>query len=138
NILREILRHAAADHEDAGRRVLNLQLRQLVKILAAIPRNVRLAFARMQVMDQSKAGRAIAERGAEDRHILLIRLVQNRIRTLRPAILVEISAELLEKLARAVVAGLEAIEDSLGGLIADAQIFLVDERVVDAVNRHFA
>ena len=39
-VLREILRDTAADHEEAGFLVLDLELRELVEILAAVPRHV--------------------------------------------------------------------------------------------------
>ena len=50
----------------------------------------------------------------------------------------EVGAHGADKLTRAVGAGGEGIGDLLGGLIADAQLFLIDEGVVDAVDHQLA
>ena len=54
------------------------------------------------------------------------------------AVLREVGAHLADELARAVGAGLERVGDLVGGLVADAELFLVDEGVVDAVDHQLA
>ena len=51
---------------------------------------------------------------------------------------VEVGAHLADELAGAVGAGLEGVGDLLGGLVADAELFFVDEGVVDAVDHQLA
>ncbi len=50
----------------------------------------------------------------------------------------EVGAHLADELAGAVGARLERVGDLVGGLVADAQLFLVDEGVVDAVDHQLA
>src|SRR6185437_998095 len=141
DVLREVLRYAAADHQQARGRVLDLDLRQLVEVLARINGAMRLALARMHVRHDAEAERAVRERRAEDRHVLLVAGEHDRVSiTLlrRAAVLLQVAAHLADELARAVGSGLHRVDDLLGRLVADAELFLVDERVVDAVDHQLA
>ena len=42
---------------------------------------------RVLVRDQAEAGRAVAERRAEDRHVVLVRLVDDAVGVLQPSLL---------------------------------------------------
>jgi hypothetical protein len=50
----------------------------------------------------------------------------------------EVGAHLADELARAVGARVERVGDLLGGVVADAELFFVDEGVVDAVDHQLA
>ncbi len=54
------------------------------------------------------------------------------------AVLVKISAHGADELTRAIGTRIERVGDLLGGLVADAKLFLVDKRVVDAVDHQLA
>src|SRR6185437_5716112 len=141
DVLREVLRHAATDHQQARGRVLDLDLRQLVEVLAGINGAMRLALARMHVRHDAEAERAVRERRAEDRHVLLVAGEHDRVWLAgcgRASVLLQVASHLADELARAVRSGLHRVDDLLGGLVADAELFLVDERVVDAVDHQLA
>ncbi len=100
-----------------------------------------LPCAIVLVGDQAEAGRAVREGRAEDRHVLLIGSEHDGVASAgcwRLAVLCEVGAHLADELTRAVGAGLERVGDLVGGLVAEAQLFLVDEGVVDAVDHQFA
>jgi hypothetical protein len=90
------------------------------------------------VADETEAGRAVAEGRDEDRHVALVRLVQDRVVALRAALLLDVLAERLEELAAAVRPRLHLVDDELRLLVAEAEFVLVDEGVVDAVDRVLA
>ena len=73
-VLGEVLRHPAADHEQARVAGLDLDLRQLAEVGDRVDHHVGLAFleALDLVLDQPKARRAVDEGRAEDRHALLV------------------------------------------------------------------
>src|SRR5205823_6278809 len=66
DVLSEVLGDAAADHEQAGGRVGDLELGDLVEVLGGVDRDVRLALALVLVGDEAEAGGAVGEGGAED------------------------------------------------------------------------
>src|SRR5258706_9983450 len=136
DVLGEILRNPPADHEQAGVSALELELRELVKILAAVDADLWAVGARVLVGDDAEAARAVSEGGDEDRDIFLVGFQDNAVGRL--AVAGKIRAHLADDLPRAVGARLELIEDLLRRLIADAQLFFVDERVVDAVDHQLA
>src|SRR6185295_8221527 len=90
DVLREILRHPAADHEKAGVFGLHLELGQLEEILSTVPDDAGRIAAGDRVGDQTEPRRAVAERRAEDRHILLKGLVNDAVIALWPAVAVEV------------------------------------------------
>jgi hypothetical protein len=61
--------------------------------------------------DEAEAGRAVVKGRREDRHVLLVGLVDDRILALGPAVLIEVLAEGAEQLAAAVRTRLELFED---------------------------
>ena len=93
------------------------------------------------VGDEAEAGGAVGEGGAEDGDVLLVGGEDDGVAAagLRGlAVLGEVGAHLADELAGAVGAGLEGVGDLVGGLVADAELFLVDEGVVDAVDHELA
>ena len=66
------------------------------------------------MVHEPESGGAVAERRTEDRQVLLVRLVHDRIGAFWSAVFVEVAAEFGEELARAVGTGLElAIKHNL-------------------------
>ena len=95
----------------------------------------------MLVGDEAEAGGAVGEGGAEDGDVLLVGGEDDGVAAagLRGlAVFGEVGAHLADELAGAVGAGLEGVGDLVGGLVADAELFLVDEGVVDAVDHQLA
>src|SRR5258707_7892968 len=72
DVLGEVLGDPAADHEQAGGGIGDLELGDLVEVLGGVDGDVRLALASVLVGDQAEAGGAVREGGAEDGHILLV------------------------------------------------------------------
>ena len=114
--------------------ILDLQQSEFVKVFAAVDADGWLAGCRpgVNVGDEAEPGRAVAERRTEDRDVLLICLGHDAVGGL--AVLLEIGSHLADDFAGAVGARLHAVDDLLHRLIADAKLFLVDERVVNAVD----
>src|SRR3546814_8053893 len=79
-VLDEVLRHAAADHQQAGGARLDLDVGQLAEIGDRIERYVvTAALHRIDLMlHQPETGRAVGERGAEDRHVMHIRSEEHK------------------------------------------------------------
>src|SRR5205823_4382976 len=114
---------------------LDLELGELVEIAAAVPGGGAsgVAIAGDDVGDEAEARRAVAEGGAEDRHVALVALVDDAVLALGAAVFVEVLAHDADEFAAGVGAGLHLVEDLLRRLVADAQLFLVDQRVVDSI-----
>ena len=103
NVLREVLWHAASDHQQTGRRVLNLQLCQFVKVLARVDGAHLFALARVLVRHDAEAEGAIGKGRDEDRHVQLIGGEHDGIRVAvlrRAGILFQVAAHLANELAR--------------------------------------
>ena len=77
DILGKIFGYTAAEHEQARHRVVELDLRQLVKILGAVEAGFGLPAALVIMGYDTQAGGAIGKRGAEDGHAVLIGGVDN-------------------------------------------------------------
>ena len=102
---------------------------------------MRLALARVLVGDEAEAGGAVGEGGAEDGDVLLVGGEDDGVAAAGLgglAVVGEVGAHLADELAGAVGAGLEGVGDLVGGLVADAELFFVDEGVVDAVDHQLA
>jgi len=141
DVLCEVLGNAAADHEDAGGGVGDLELSDLVEVLGGVDGDHRLALAGVLVGDEAEAGGAVGECGTKDGDVLLVGGEDDGVARagLRgSALLDEIGAHFPDKLAGAVRAGLEGVGDLVDGLVADAELVLVDEGVVDAIDGEFA
>ena len=141
DVLGEVFGDAAADHEQAGGGVGDLELGDLVEVFGGVDGDMRLALALVLVGDEAESGGAVGEGGAEDGDVLLVGgeddgVAATGLRGL--AVFGEVGAHLADELAGAVGAGLEGVGDLVGGLVADAKLFLVDEGVVDAVDHELA
>ena len=99
DVLGEIFRDAATDHENAGGGVFDFELRQFVEVLGAVHGHVRLVAASMLMRDHAEAGRAVAEGRAEDGDIALPGFVHDGVGALRAAIFIEIPAHFRDELA---------------------------------------
>jgi hypothetical protein len=141
DVLREVFGNAAADHEQTSGGVSDLELGDLVEVLDGVDRNHGLALASVLVGDEAEASGAIGEGGAEDRHVLLVGSEDDGVACASLwslAFFDEISPHLVDELAGAVGAGFERVGDLVDGLVADAQLVLVDEGVVDAIDGKLA
>ncbi len=141
DVLRKILRYAAAHHQQTRGGHLQLKLGQLIKVLGRIERDHRLALPFVLMRDKAEARGAVRKGRHKDRHILLVagkhdRVVVAALR--RTAVLLQIRTHLADDLARAVRARLHAVDDLVHGFVADAQLFFVDEGVVDPVDHQLA
>ena len=90
----------------------------------------------MLVRHQAKAGRAVAERGNKNRHVVLVSLINDALVGL--AVLLKPRAHFADELTRAVRPWLKPVGNQLCGVVANAQLFFVDERVVDAIDHQLA
>ena len=102
---------------------------------------MRLALALVLVGDEAESGGAVGEGGAEDGDVLLVGgeddgVAATGLRGL--TVFAEVGAHLADELAGAVGAGFEGVGDLVGDLVALAELFLVDEGVVDAVDHQLA
>ncbi len=133
-VLDEVLRHAAADHQQAGRARLDLDVGQLAEVGDGVEHHVRLPRlgALDLMLDQPEAGRAVDERRAEDRHVMLVGELDEAVVLL--AVLDEVLAHLADEGAAAVRLGLEAVGDLEDRVVAVLELLLVDIGVVDAVD----
>src|SRR3546814_19271488 len=73
-ILDEILRDAAADHQQPGGARLDLDVGQFAEVRHRVDRQIRLVFLHpLDLMfDEPEARRRVDEGRAEDRHVMLI------------------------------------------------------------------
>ena len=73
-VLGEVLRHAAADHEQAGDARLDLDVGQLAEVGHGVDHHIGAARLGpfLLVLDQAEPGRGVDEGGAEDRHAFFI------------------------------------------------------------------
>src|SRR5277367_2803402 len=95
----------------------------------------------MLVGYQSEAGRAIAECRTENGHILLVGRVNDRVNATliwRLAVCLEVGTHGADELTRTIGARIKRIRDLFGSCIANAKLFFIDERVLDAVDHQFA
>src|SRR5204863_4559529 len=88
DVLGEILGHAAADHEQAGGGVLDLELGELVEVPAAVPAGAGAVAAVDHVGDKAEPGGTVGKSRAEDGHVALVTLVHDAVAALRAAVLV--------------------------------------------------
>lgn len=135
DVLRKVLRHAAADHEDAGLVVLDLDFGQLAEVLDRVDGDVIVGVMPL-VVHQAETGGAVRESRAEDRHAFLVGFVNDGV--LVEPLLLDVLAHLDDELARRVRAGRHRVGDDRHGVVADAKLVLVDVGVVDAVDGQFA
>jgi len=134
-ILGEVLRHAAADHEKAGRLGGDLHVGQLSEVGDRVDGHVRpprLDPFRL-VLHQPEAGRGVGKGGAEDRRVLFERGLDQRARLLGVPVR-EPAAHLADEGARRVGPGRKRVGDLFDRLVAGLQLLLVDVGVVDAVD----
>ena len=93
------------------------------------------------VGNETEASGAVGEGGAEDGNVLFVGGEDDGVATAclwGLAVLGEVGAHLTDELAGAVWLGLEGVGDLVGDLVALAQLFFVDEGVVDAVDHELA
>ncbi len=137
-VLDEVLRHAAADHQQAGGTGLDLDVGQFAEIGNCIEHHVGLAgLGTVNLMlDQAETGAAVHEGRAEDRHIMFISQLDQAVILL--AMLGQIFAHLADEGAAAVGAGRQAVGDFVDGVVAILQRFFVDIGVVDAIDQQRA
>ena len=133
DVLGEVLGHAAADHKQAGVLLPGFPERQFQEIFHAVDGDFGFFAALLLVGDQAEPRRAVAEGGAEDRDLLAIGFKDNAVVSLASNAL-QIGAHLDQELARGIRARLDGIGDLPHGVVADAQLLFVDERIVDAVD----
>ena len=98
---------------------------------------VRYSFVVPLVVHQAESRRAVAEGGAEDGHVLAVGRVDDGVVGL-DAVLVEPGAHGPDELAGGIGRGRQGAGDLGDGHVADPQLVLVDEGVVDAVDAQFA
>ncbi len=72
DVLGEVLGDAAADHEQAGGGVGDLELGDLVEVLGGVDGDLGLVLTLVLVGDEAEAGGAVGEGGAEDGDVLLV------------------------------------------------------------------
>ena len=126
DVLREVLGDAAADHEQAGGGVVDLEFGDLVEVLGGVDGDDRLALTGVLVGDEAEAGGAVGEGGAEDGDAFLFvaaRTMESGLPAsgVRPLVY-EVLAHGLDELAGGVGAGLERVGDLAGGVVADAEL----------------
>ena len=141
DVLREVLGDATADHEEAGARVFDFELGDLVEVLGGVDGDGGLALAGVLVGDEAEACGAVGEGGAEDGDVLLVGGEDDGVVVAVGGGAVvgdEVGAHFADELARGVGAVLEGVGDLAGDVVADAELFLVDEGVVDAVDHELA
>jgi hypothetical protein len=134
-VLGEVLRHAAADHEQARDARRDLDVGQLAEVGDRVQHHVGLALghALLLVLDQAETGRGVDEGRAEDRRAFFIGGLDQRAGLLGVAFRQPL-AHFPDELARGIAARLQAAGDLIDGVVAGLQFFFVDVGVVDAVD----
>ena len=134
-VLGEVLGHAAADHQQAGGAGLDLDVGQLAEVGDRVEHHVvAAALHRVDLMlDQPEAGRAVDERRAENRHVMLVGGLDQAVGLLGIAV-GEPLAHFPDELAARIGARLEAVGDLADGVVAILQRYFVDIGVVNAVD----
>ena len=134
-ILGKVFRHAAADHEEAGRACRQLDLGQLAEVGDGIQRHIGFAsLGPLHLMlNEAKACRAIGKGRTEDRRIFLKCGLDEGVRLLGIARRQPL-AHLIDEFAGRIGARLEALGNFENGVVAGLEFFFVNIGVVDAVN----
>ena len=137
-VLNEVLRHAAADHQQAGGAGLDLDVGQFAEIGDGIQHHIGLAGlgAINLVLHQAETGAAVDEGRAEDRHVMLIGELDEAVLLL--AMLGQILAHLPNEGAAGITARFQRVGDLVDGVIAILQGFFIDIGIVDAIDQQRA
>ena len=135
-VLREVLRGAAADHEQARGAGLDFDLGQFHEILHGVDGHVLVGVLPLVLADaESRA--AVGECRAENGHSALIAGLDEAV-FLHGVALAEPFADFPDELAGRVGTRLQMVGDFVSGVVASLQFLLVDECVVDTVYVKFA
>lgn len=133
-VLGEVLRNAAADHQKARRPRLDLDFRELPKILHRVDGEVRLGMLHL-VENEAEAGAAVREGRAEDRDVMLEGRLDEGL--LLDAVPGQVAPHLPDEFPRGIGAGGKAVGDLLDRFVAGLKVILVDKGVVNPVDVQF-
>jgi len=130
-ILGEVFRDPAADHQKPGGSGLNFNFGQLPEVFDGINGQV-IARALHLMQHQAETGGAVRKRRAENRHVVFVSRLHQRIFLL--GVFGQVFAHFCDEFPGRIRAGFQQVGDFLDGFIAALQIVFADERVIDAVD----